>query len=564
MKQFFSMLIFGLLVIPLTAKAQAPDTVYIPNDYVAGTINNVIQGDTTESGARVNPNRVYMLYRGGYYILNGNLTVNPGVHITIVGEEHNVPNTGADSGMAIIIPGPVTGGYYNYNIDCFGDLTMKNVWLFYGYTDGTQDWTALQFEQNENAEAFGNFDNCIFEDVRAIAVMSNRTGAVFHFTNCIFRNCIDPSQWWAGRQVATYSASASMDTCTSVNCTFENMGFGFQADYTPPKVVFYNHNTFLNIAKFTFKFYYMTNLICTNNIFVNNHFTGERYADRSGQDPDNLLYGAVLDIDTIPSGLNYNGVSELNRVVIFYNNSNYTQPDFQTFYNTYNDTTTTLRGKILAEPMMNDRTLEMFTWHPLMKMANVYDGSDPNFVTPATDMDSIMAFLQARYVTGGNVFWGYKEDLGATWPLPENLAYTNDTLLTAAMGGFPLGDLYHWFPDKYVQWKGQESAETAGILALTAVKERPGNLPVKFTLDQNYPNPFNPTTVINYSLPKNGFVTLKVYNVLGQEVANLFSGVQRAGNYQATFDGGKLASGVYIYRLQSGNVSVTKKMILMK
>jgi len=98
-----------------------------------------------------------------------------------------------------------------------------------------------------------------------------------------------------------------------------------------------------------------------------------------------------------------------------------------------------------------------------------------------------------------------------------------------------------------------------GIFAGTS-----GVVPTSFSLSQNYPNPFNPTTLIAYSIPKNTFVTLKVYNVLGQEVATLFAGNQKAGNYVATFDGSKCASGIYLYRLQAGSVSITKKMVLVK
>ncbi len=98
---------------------------------------------------------------------------------------------------------------------------------------------------------------------------------------------------------------------------------------------------------------------------------------------------------------------------------------------------------------------------------------------------------------------------------------------------------------------------------VTGVKQRPG-LPETFSLDQNYPNPFNPTTQINYSVPKRSLVTLTVYNVLGQKVATLFSGYQNAGNYQATFNAGRYASGVYFYRLEAGSHSMTKKMMLLK
>ncbi len=544
--------------------AQTGDTVLVPNDFQVGTINNVIQGDTNSSGARNNPNAIYKLVRGGYYILNGYITTKPGTHIIIVGED--APATGTDPGMPVVIEGAVTGVYYNFTIDVYGDLTMKNVWMIYATQVGTQNWTALQFEQdNTKPKARGVFENCIFDYVNAIAVTANDTGFTGIFKNCIFRNSVDPGQWWAGRMFCTLSQAARADTVWAENCTFENQGFSFQADYTPPKFVWFNHNTFLNIAKFPFKFYWMTLLSCTNNVFVNCHFTGERYIDRIGQDPDLYLYGAVLDVDTIPDGTNYNGVSELDRVVIFYNNSNFTQPDFQTFYDKYNkDTVSTPKGLLMAEPMMNDRTLDMFTWHPKMRMGNVYDNTDPGFTKPATQMDSINAFLQARYASGGTVFWGYNPDLNGTWPLKEDLSYSNTTLKTAAMGGFPLGDLYHWFPAEYASWLPQSAAENQTIGNLTSVQIVSNKVPASYTLEQNYPNPFNPSTEIKYSVARSGDVSLKVYNMLGQEITTLFSGLQQPGTYKATFDGAKLSSGVYFYRLEAGKTSIARKMILTK
>lgn len=89
-------------------------------------------------------------------------------------------------------------------------------------------------------------------------------------------------------------------------------------------------------------------------------------------------------------------------------------------------------------------------------------------------------------------------------------------------------------------------------------------IPTEFGLKQNYPNPFNPSTTIEFSLPQSEFVTVKVYNTLGQEVETLVNGVQEAGTYTARFDASRLTSGVYFYRLQAGQFSQTKKMILLK
>jgi glucuronoarabinoxylan endo-1,4-beta-xylanase len=89
-------------------------------------------------------------------------------------------------------------------------------------------------------------------------------------------------------------------------------------------------------------------------------------------------------------------------------------------------------------------------------------------------------------------------------------------------------------------------------------------LPETFKLLQNYPNPFNPTTRIGYSIPANSYISLKVFDLLGQEVATLFEGNRDAGSYIEKFDCTRLASGVYLYRLKTEHFSDTKKLVLMK
>ena len=88
--------------------------------------------------------------------------------------------------------------------------------------------------------------------------------------------------------------------------------------------------------------------------------------------------------------------------------------------------------------------------------------------------------------------------------------------------------------------------------------------PALFSLNQNYPNPFNPVTTIGYSIPVNGHVSLKVYDLLGKEVASLVNENKPAGSYQVEFDAGRLSSAYYIYELRSGNLVQIKKMILLK
>ena len=96
------------------------------------------------------------------------------------------------------------------------------------------------------------------------------------------------------------------------------------------------------------------------------------------------------------------------------------------------------------------------------------------------------------------------------------------------------------------------------------LKDNTYNLPESFSLSQNYPNPFNPSTAISYSLPKSGNVILRVFNILGNEVATLVNEDKDAGQYKVEFDASNLSSGIYFYKIQAGSFAETKKMILLK
>jgi hypothetical protein len=96
------------------------------------------------------------------------------------------------------------------------------------------------------------------------------------------------------------------------------------------------------------------------------------------------------------------------------------------------------------------------------------------------------------------------------------------------------------------------------------VKREQNPVPVDYSLAQNYPNPFNPSTTIAFSVPVQSLVTLKVYNIIGQEVASLVNGPMAAGSYSVTFDARSLSSGTYFYRISSGSFVQTRKMVLLK
>lgn len=114
-----------------------------------------------------------------------------------------------------------------------------------------------------------------------------------------------------------------------------------------------------------------------------------------------------------------------------------------------------------------------------------------------------------------------------------------------------------------------------GSLEYSETVEVEVSLPTKFLLEQNYPNPFNPTTIIKYTIPsqknpllggdyRGGLITIKVFDVLGNEVARLVNEVKSSGNYEVEFNGNDLTSGIYFYRLSANDFSETKKMILLR
>jgi hypothetical protein len=101
------------------------------------------------------------------------------------------------------------------------------------------------------------------------------------------------------------------------------------------------------------------------------------------------------------------------------------------------------------------------------------------------------------------------------------------------------------------------STNTSGV-------EDEDQIPTQYSLSQNYPNPFNPSTTISFSIPTSEFISLKVFDVLGKEIAALVNEEKPAGSYNVNFDASQLSSGIYFYKLQAGNYFEMKKMILMK
>ena len=211
------------------------------------------------------------------------------------------------------------------------------------------------------------------------------------------------------------------------------------------------------------------------------------------------------------------------------------------------------------------------------------DFADFKFVTFANSNTGYAGGLKF----GGGGVMGKTTDKGLTWnvlgtysgPVPyeavaisEDVVFfvrTDDTVSVTIDGG----NAWSREPaetdgfDKSISVKdglGVVAGRQFAVNTTVGVQQISGEVPGNYALRQNYPNPFNPVTGIIFNLPARGNVKLTVYNSLGMEVVTLLNEVKAAGTYKVDFDGSKLSSGVYFYRLETDGFSQTKKMLLVK
>ncbi len=594
MKNCACCLILFALFLPVSVLAQT-DTVDVPSDYGVGegSLNTAVQA---KIDAGTLSNTVFRLEPYGLYILTSRITVPAGKQLTIVAPD---PGTTQATAPPMICWTPSGGVTTTFNFDCFGDIYMKNIWILYATTNteglGTQVGSALEIDEDTTDHVnIGVFDNVIFD----YAPISNSGGSVtisasharLTFRNCYFRNNTDTHFRYYGRAVSYPFGTSGWhtDSLSFENCTFANLGYVLMeeaAEYYD--YVKFNHCTFLNTIMYTLEFGWWNWLSVTNCAYVNAYMFG--WFRTEGETP----HGGAINVDSISTFGFSVPFTESERHILFANNSYSIDKWLRDYMAPYDPVTNPTGGNAYSnevysinpdsvpapQPLMSEKTRTFFenkaVW-PYVSMQNVYDSTDPGFLIPPTNIVAIKSYLLRKWTDNSDTTWAFdpNSDINQIWPMNEQLRYTNATLKTAGMGGFPLGDLYRWWnsqPQIYANWKAQAAAEndlitqwlTSGIGGATGVDDLPA-LPATYELEQNYPNPFNPTTQINYSVPQRSHVTLKVFNVLGMEVATLFSGVQEAGKHVATFDATRFSTGVYFYRLESGNVLITKKMMLIK
>ena len=409
--------------------------------------------------------------------------------------------------------------------------------------------------------------------------------------DCHFRNFIHSTSYFGGQPFLSNN-NDHPDTTKFINNTFYACNsYLFSIRGYGPKNVF-EHNTIVYTAVNPFLTRTADNLYVNNNLFYAVHAWGG--------DPEQTIGGWFLNYpDTISSSIlqirkkmNYYGkyattgpeihYDDLKipyvpskRVFVAQNNAYFNPAKLVSFYKNWNDTVKTKDSVevITGKKQYLTRKLTMADWINGLGKAVIDSLTNPKqwdyskFVSVANNANLDPTFTDAGVVAHIDELigyvnriasrkldnpWHYKLAFPPAWPVPENLAYTNSTLVKGGTDGFAVGDL-NWFPTQKNQW-----VKTDIQSDLSAA------MPTQYSLEQNYPNPFNPTTNIKFSVPQQGKFAVRVFDLLGREVATLFNGVVNAGVHSVTFNGDKLSSGIYFYNLVGDKVNITKKMMLIK
>jgi hypothetical protein len=555
---------------------QRGDTLVVKDDIDYGAPNTLYSIMNADSLAPAG--RVYLLHNKGIYSLINNPTSSAKQKTIIMGETQTSLKVNKGDAPPVLQGAVWQGGSTTGGINSGYDLLVKNCDVEIGNSAGYEGWS---FFGLSGPGLRIQVDNCIIEHNLWTVIGGPPANSRIFFTNDYFVNFDGHTCRRTGGVLDFFK---DQDTIFVENCTHVNVqGSEYKArpTYKINRYLF-NHNDFIDCSGYIF----MNNgdhpnFSVTNNIFVNVQVQGFApvlsNVDVNETDPGNLPMGLVNLLDD--SAFTANGAS-------FYadNNLAYWDPSLSDVTSTLNaakvDGATNWSSQMIT---MNSRTQAMFnnkTKYPKLTNGTWFLNELPNFKNTDVLFTTQLAILKAwslKCVDTNNTetltSWRQASNpesqhyTNADWPIPIDLSYSNSDLLTAGINNFPVGDL-DWFPSQYASWKAQESAELANInnvltTGVTAVEKTPG-VPQQFQLQQNYPNPFNPTTKIEYQLPAAGHVTLRVYDVLGREMVTLASGIQDAGVHVATFDGTRLASGVYFYRLTASGKDQVKKMLLTK
>ncbi|MCB0836440.1 MAG: T9SS type A sorting domain-containing protein [Bacteroidetes bacterium] len=478
--------------------------VFVPSSNAnVGVLNDSIFGDTTAMGQRIDSNTVYVLERGGFYLLNG--SIENRFPLTIMAED----GTGARPVLQPADPGGGSSRPFRPR----ADLTLKGLYVTSADNGGGLNTRIVRVSGDGITISL---DDCHLDNDGQSAFRLDASDVTLKITNSIISNIGRNTSPDNGRVLD--DRGNPIDTLIMENNTFYNITSSIiRDDGGIINYLWYNHNTAVNIGQRGLEIGPVKEMRMTNNLFYNTGVLGA-----PPNDIDDLW---IIKIDSLGSDSMGNPISQSvdlrnNNFVLDTANLDAAYPDTINYLPLWNDDA---QSFLTAQGVESTITSELVTFDsmpspPSDVIISVYD-------TSATPLD---------YDIGG---------ASVLNPLTFDFHYdTGDASATGSTAGQPLGDL---------NWWGQD---------ITAIdKDLVSN--VKLT---NFPNPFMERTTIAYEIKQPANIELRLFNSVGQAMGVLYRGKQLAGEYKVQWTPSNLPAGIYYYQLKVDEVVTTNKMVLVR
>lgn len=601
--------VFASLLLASTLIAQ--DTIVIDGGSDnGGLLETTINGDTTATGERNNPNRVYELKADEFYLQHGPINVNnPDGTIIIRGQDGGA--------KPVILKQPLNEIAIGRN-QINSSLTIQNVQYHGLETNYWMHWVLWNI-YGDNHHLL--VEDCLFEYAAGCIFNLNNvsTGAEIVIRNTYFRDLHIFVQWWAGRVV---QCRVPVDIFIFENNTVSGGGLTIQGDECLFDYAVINHNTFINNHKYPFVNQYWKEVYFTNNLFVNANMAGEDMENvaTGDHDPDALLHG-ISGVDTIEVTIAIQGkylnadstalteeVDELSDI-IYYSADNVvvSSATLDNYYSgglndVYDDAPASYLNwggvegpfKVLNVPGIwsNSRTEALIAdWENIKEENNnIYEmrAADLGLGTEVLPQDAADIFIQwnrnqwgvpgVEMPTMQELFPYFFGDFNpATIPgietensteggitkisdMVEDFSYT--TSLVSKSDGLRIGAL-HWNDEAFDRDASIAAVKNAYNGIYIGIDDPVVNSESEFDL-KNYPNPFTSFTTISFNLLKNSHVKLSVYDVSGRVVETLIDENMTDGKHTVQFTPDYASSSTYFYKLTTDYSTVTRKMTLLK
>ncbi len=533
--------------------------VFVPGRSQSEYLNDFISGDTLTPGVRRDSSAIYVLYRDSLYLSNKMLQ-NIGYKLTIVAQD----GIGKRPYICLYPPAGSKIPPNNF-IYAKGDVNVKNLVISGVYEYGTYVSGDTSFVTGMQGSLFDfsgsgfslTMDSCVLSNTNGNHIRASYSPKNIKVTNTIFANMgfLVRSTLVAGKGIDV--RSGAVDSLFLQNNTFVNTQDRIVRHYgstAPIKYFFFDHNTIVNSMSFDG----MLSLGKVNTCTITNNLSVDGFA--LGNDTNyvrQIEFSDSRELDKLgnPRMTWIIAEQDSGRTTSYSVHHNYyaVSDSGQGFYDQYSSAGVMDEGSPL-------------TWYINRKLGadslNAFKKITVELKNTPKLMTAMMRWYRTPFAQGGG---GKSKDV-TNFVMSKHdydrrrLEYFDDTLdcsyasTSSAYSGaemrYPAGDL-NWFPALKNNWMVTEEV-LEGIKATS------------FVLYQNFPNPFNPKTEIRYSLPNRTTVKLEIYDLLGAKISTLVDQVQEAGAYKVHFDGTKLSSGMYIYKLSTSHNVVSKKMLLLK